>query len=427
MRYEKRVFENGLRAVVAPMKNTDAVTLLVLVGAGSRCETKDIGGISHFLEHLFFKGTKNRPSPGQIAKVLDKIGAVYNAFISKEFTGFWVKTASNDFNIGLDIVSDILLEPLFKKEEIERERGVIFQEKNMREDMPHAKVGDILENVLYGDTPLGRDIIGNDQSIAKIRREQIIKYLKNNYFGSNTVVAVAGNIESGIAFQKLSQAFRKMPKGKIKAKEKTDDFQKEPRIKLVEKKTDQMHFAMALRAYNLFDEKKYGLGLLSTILGGNLSSRLWLEIREKLGLAYYIGSGDEQYTDAGYLDIKAGVSHDSLPKVLEKAVEIIKKIKRQGISEKELKDAKSFTRGRFILSLESSDEVAMFYAGQELLLKRILQPEDILKKIEKVSKNDILKIEKEIFRVDKCNLAAIGQHGDLKKQTQLYKKILKRI
>ncbi len=427
MKYEKRVFGNGIRAIVAPMKNTDAATLLVLVGAGSRCETKDIGGISHFLEHLFFKGTKSRPSPGQIAKVLDKIGAVYNAFTSKEFTGFWVKTASNDFNIGLDIVSDILLEPLFKKEEIERERGVIIQEKNMWEDVPQRRVGEILENVLYGDTPIGRDIIGNDQSIAKIQRDQIIKYLKNNYFGSNVVVAVAGNIESDIAFQKLSQAFRKMPKGKIKPREKADDFQKKPQIKLIEKKTDQMHFAIALRAYDMFDEKKYALGLLSTIFGGNLSSRLWLEIREKLGLAYYIGSGDEQYTDAGYLDIKAGVSHDSLQKVLEKAVEIIKKIKRLGISEKELKDAKSFTRGRFILGLESSDEVAMFYAGQELLLKRILQPEEILKKIEKVSKNDILKIEKEIFRADKCNLAAIGQHGDMKAKSDFYRKIINKI
>lgn len=427
MKYEKSVLVNGMRAIAVPMKNTEAVTLLVLVGTGSRYETKDISGISHFLEHLFFKGTKGRPSPGQIAKVLDKIGASYNAFTSKEFTGFWVKTASSDFNIGLDIVSDILLESIFKKEEIERERGVIIQEKNMREDLPPARVGDILENVLYGDTPLGRDIIGNEKSIAEINREHIIEYLKKNYFGSNIVVAVAGNIESDTVFKKLSAAFKKMPKGKIKPKKKQNDFQKEPNIRLVEKKTDQMHFAIALRAYNMFDEKKYGLGLLSVILGGNVSSRLWLEIREKLGLAYYIGSADEQYTDVGYFGIKAGVSHDSLAKVLGKTVEIIGKIKKQGISEKELKDAKSFTRGHFVLGLESSDEIAMFYASQELLLNRILEPKDVLKKIEKVSKNDILKIEKEIFRPDKCNLAAIGQHGDLEAKTNAYQKIINKI
>ncbi len=427
MKYERKVFKNGLRAIVVPMENTEAVTLLVLVGTGSRYEDKDIGGISHFLEHLFFKGTKSRPTPGQISRTLDKIGAVYNAFTSKEFTGFWVKSAFSEFDIALDIVSDILLEPIFKKEEIEKERGVIFQEKNMREDMPYARAADILENVLYGDTPLGRDIIGTEESIGKIKRDQIVNYLKAYYFGSNAVVAVAGNIGAKDAFVKLEKAFRKMPRGKIRPKKKVGDVQKAPQIKLIEKQTDQMHFAMALRAYNMFDEKKYALGLLSTIFGGNLSSRLWMEIREKLGLAYYVGSSGEQYTDVGYLAIKAGVPHEKLGKVLEKVVEIIKNIKRVGVSERELKDAKSFTRGRFALSLESSDEVAMFYAEQELLLEEILQPEDILEKIGKVSKSDILKIETDIFRSGKSNLVAIGRHGNIKNQEQLYKKIFDKI
>ncbi len=427
MHYEKKIFKNSLKAIVVPMENTEAVTLLVLVGTGSRHEDKNIGGISHFLEHLFFKGTKSRPSPGQIARVLDKIGAVYNAFTSKEYTGFWVKSAFNEFDTSLDIVSDILLEPVFGKEEIEKERGVIIQERNMREDIPYARAADILENVLYGDTPLGRDIVGSEESIKNIKRDQIINYLKNYYFGSNVVVVVAGNIGADEAFQKLEKTFGKMQKGKIKIPKKADNSQKSSRIHLVEKKTDQMHFAIGLRAYNMFDKKKYALGILTIILGGNLSSRLWMEIREKLGLAYYIGSATEQYTDVGYLEIKAGVSHESLAKVLEKVTEIIGKIKQKGISEKELNDAKSFTRGRFALSLESSDEVAMFYGEQELLLKRILQPEDILKKIGKVSKSDILKIEADIFRPAKSNLVAIGQHGDIKKKEQLYKKIFNKI
>jgi len=375
MKYEKRVFKNGLRAIAASMKNTEAVTLLVLVGAGSRHENKSINGISHFLEHLFFKGTKSRPSPGQISRVLDAIGAAYNAFTSKEYTGFWVKTSSTDFDIGLDMVSDILLEPIFKKEEVEKERSVIFQEKNMREDIPYARAADILENVLYGDTPLGRDIIGTEKSIPKIKREQIREYFKNFYTGANLVVVVAGNIESDTAFKKIEKAFRAMSVGKIGKKERTDDSQKKSQVKLIEKKTDQMHFAMGIRAYGMFDERKYGLGLLSTILGGNLSSRLWMEIREKSGLAYYVGSSAEQYVDAGYLAIKAGVPHEKLGKVLGKISEIFRKIKQKGVSEKELKNAKSFTRGRFALSLESSDEVAMFFGEQELLLGKIFQPE----------------------------------------------------
>jgi len=427
MHYEKKIFKNGIKAVVVPMENTEAVTLLVLMGTGSRYEDKNIGGISHFLEHLFFKGTKSRPSPGQIARSLDKIGAVYNAFTSKEYTGFWVKSAYSEFDTSLDIVSDILLNPIFKKEEIEKERGVIIQERNMREDIPYARAADILENVLYGDTPFGRDIIGTEESIKKIRRGQIINYFKNHYFGSNAVVVVAGNIDSSKIFKKLEKFFDKMPAGKIQPKNKVNDCQRETRIKLIEKKTDQMHFVMGFRTYNMRDERKYPLGLLSIILGGNLSSRLWMEIREKSGLAYYVGSESEQYTDAGYLKIHAGVPHESLVKVIGKVAEIIGKIKQKGISEKELKDAKSFTRGRFALSLESSDEVAVFFGEQELLLKKILQPEEILKRIGKVSKSDILKIEADIFRPTKSNLVAIGQHKDIKKQEQLYKKIFNKI
>ncbi len=427
IKYEKKTFKSGLRAIVAPMENSETVTLLMLVGTGSRYEAKNINGISHFLEHLFFKGTKSRPSPGQVAGVLDKIGAAYNAFTSKEYTGFWVKSAFDEFDTGLDIVSDILLEPIFKKEEIEKERGVIFQEKNMREDMPQARASEILENVLYGDSPLGWDVIGTKQSIKSISREQIINYLKSHYIGSNAVVAVAGNIDATAVFSKLGKAFKKMPRGKTGQRKKADDFQKNPQIKLVEKKTDQMHLAMGLRAYNMFDEKKYPFGLLSTILGGNMSSRLWMEIREKFGLAYYVGAGGEQYADAGYLSVRAGVPHEKLPEVVKKTAEIITAIKNKGVSEQELKDAKSFTRGRLALSLESSDDIATFFAEQELLLRKILQPEDILKKIGKVSKSDILKIGADIFKPGKVNLVAIGQHKDIKRQEQLYKKILNKI
>ncbi len=427
MKYEKKIFKNGLRAIVAPMENTETAMLLVLVATGSRYEDKNTSGISHFLEHLFFKGTKTRPNPGQIHSALDKIGAVHNAFTSKEFTGFWVKSAAADFDIGLDIVSDILFEPIFKKEEIEKERGVIFQEKNMIEDAPQARAAEILENILYSDSPLGWDIIGNNDSLKKIQREQIIKYLKDHYVSSNAVVVAAGNININKTFSKLEKAFRPMPKGKIKSIKKAGDFQNNFQIKLVEKKTDQMHLALGLRAYNMFDEKKYALNLLSTILGGNASSRLFMEIREKLGLAYYVGSGGEQYTDVGYLGIRAGVPHDSLEKVLAKIAEIIKKLRQKGISEKELKDAKSFTRGRFALSLESSDEVAEFLAEQELMLKKILQPAEILKKIEKVSRNDILRAGADIFNPAKINLVAIGQHQDIKKKEQLYKKIFNKI
>lgn len=412
---------------MAPMANTETATLLVLVGTGSRYETKDISGISHFLEHLFFKGTKSRPNPGQINRILDRIGAEHNAFTSKECTGFWVKSSHSDFDISLDIISDILLEPIFKEEEIEKERGVILQEKSMYEDLPARRAAFILENVLYGDAPLGWDTIGTDESIKKIERSEIINYLKEHYGGPNAVVAVAGNVDAKKTFSKIERAFNKIPKEKTAPAKKAVDFQKTPQVKLIEKKTDQMHFAMGLRAYDNFDERKYIINLLGTILGGNLSSRLYMEIREKLGLAYYVGAEGEQYADAGYLGIRAGIPHEKLAEVLKKIVETAEKIKQKGVSDKELKDAKSFIRGRLALSLESSDEVAVFLGEQELLLRKILQPEDILKKIEKVSKENILRIGKEVFKPSKVNLAAIGQHQDIKEQEKLYTQILNKI
>ncbi len=427
MKYEKRVFKNGLRAIVAPMENTETATLLVLVGTGSRYETKNINGISHFLEHLFFKGTKSRPKPGQPHKDLDKIGATHNAFTSKEYTGFWVKSAAKDFDIGLDIVSDILLEPLFRPEEIEKEKGVILQEINMCEDEPQHKVLDTLENVLYGDQPLGWDVIGTKENISAIKKEDILKYRKFNYLSKNMVMVAAGNLNAEETFLKIKKYFSRVKKGKNKPCQKIKISQKSPRFKIIEKKLDQTHLALAIRTYDMFDEKRYALNLLSVILGGNFSSRLWMEIREKLGLAYEIYAFSDHAIDCGYLGIGAGIDHHEFEKTIKKIAEILKNIKQKGVSKEELKAAKSFSRGQMALKLETSDSIASFCANQELFYNKILQPEEILKKIEKVSKRDILKVAGDVFRPAKINLAAIGRHQDIKKQEEIYRKIFNKL
>ncbi|MBU2219246.1 insulinase family protein, partial [Patescibacteria group bacterium] len=298
---EKKVLDNGLRVIIVPMKNSEAVTIQVLVGAGSRYEPKKINGISHFLEHLFFKGTKSRPKPGQVHKDLNRIGAAYNAFTSKENTGFWVKSSVEDFDVGLDVVSDILLEPLFKNEEIEKERGVILQEISMYEDEPRRRVIDIVENVLYGDQPLGRDIAGTKETINNIKRTDIVKYESDNYLSKNMVVIAAGNIDKKTAFKKIKNVFSRIRKGENKSFQRIKISQKSPQIKIIKKDSDQTHFALAFRGYDMFDEKRYILNLLSVVLGGNMSSRLFTEIREKLGLAYYVYSWGDQYNDCGYL------------------------------------------------------------------------------------------------------------------------------
>ena len=420
MKFEKRTFKNGLRCIVAPMKDTQAVTLWALFGTGSKYETKKINGVSHFLEHLFFKGTKSRPRPGQIWKELDRIGAQRNAFTSKEYTGYYVKAAAKHFDIGLDVVSDILLEPLFKKDEIEKERGVILQEIAMYEDNPQHQAYELFEELMYGDQPAGWEISGSPETVKKITREEIIRYKENHYLASNAVVAVAGNIDPETAFSKVEKAFSKMPRGKKLEKQKTVERQKIPRLKFKKKDSDQTHIRLGVRAYNMFDERRFALQVLQTILGGNMSSYLWREIREKSGLAYYVGASSDEYTDCGYLLATAGVAHENLLLVTKKMVNTMRHLRSNGVTEREVKFAKEYIRGSTALAFESTDEVATFLASQELFYGRIMTPEDLLKKIEAVRKSDIIKVARDIFRPEKINLAAIGPHEDGK----VYEKIL---
>ncbi|OHA51119.1 MAG: hypothetical protein A2Z62_02590 [Candidatus Terrybacteria bacterium RIFCSPLOWO2_02_42_20] len=422
--FEKKVLDNGLRVVLAPMNNTEAVTLLVLVGVGSRYETKKINGISHFLEHMFFKGTKSRPEPGQVVGELDKIGADHNAFTTKEATGFWVKTSANDFDVALDVISDILSEPLFKEEELEKERNVIFQEINMREDNPRLKAQENLENIVFGDQPVGWNIAGSKKTVASIKREDIINYEAENYLSENMTVVAAGNFDKEKVFAKISRDFNFVKKGKNKSFIKAKIFQKETQVKISSKETDQTHLALAVRAYDMYDEKRYALDLLSILLGGNSSSRLYSEIREKLGLAYYVYSWSDQLRDCGYLGMAAGVPHNKLDAVVENIVGICSKIKKGDISSSDLDSAKSYLRGQTALRFEASDEIAHFVAGQELFYNEVKQPADILRKIEAVKKDYILKIAKELFRPEKLSLSVIGRHIGGEKTNKLYKKIL---
>src|SRR3990167_4581456 len=413
MKFEKKTFSNGLRAIVAPMKDTQAITLWVLFGTGSKYETKRINGISHFLEHLFFKGTKSRPEAGQVNRELDRLGAESNAFTSKEYTGYYVKAAAKHFDTALDIVSDILIKPLFKKEEIEKERGVILQEISMYEDDPRRQAAEIFEELLYGDQPAGWDTAGYPGTVKNIAREDIVKYKESHYLTSNAVVTVAGNIEPGAAFHKVEKAFSKMPRGNKLQKSKVKEKQSRPQVKFKKKDVDQTHIRLGVRSYDMFDERRYALTVLQTILGGNWSSRLFMELREKLGLTYYVRAFQEQYTDTGYLMAAAGVPHEKLPETARKIVEILRLFRTKGVSEKEIKFAKEYIRGSMALAFESTDEVATFLASQELFYKKILTPPEVLAKIERVQRDDIMKIARDIFRPEKVNLAAIGPHDNI--------------
>ena len=423
--FEKKVLDNGLRVILAPMNNTDAVTFLVLVKTGSRRETENINGISHFLEHMFFKSTKNRPGLGEVFRDLNKIGAAHNAFTSKETTGFWVKSSAKDADTSIDIISDILTTPLFKSEEMEKERNVIMQEIDMYEDSPAQKVQDVLENVLFGDQPLGWDIIGSKKTVRSIKREDIIKYEKNNYLSENMIIAAAGNIDKDKIFKKIAGNFSGIKKGNAGPFKKVKIQQKNPQVRIVKKDLDQTHFAMAVRSHDMFDEKRYALNLLSVIMGGNSSSRLFVEIREKLGLAYYVYSWSDHYSDSGYLGVAAGIPHKKLPEVVRIIAAICGNFKEKAIKKSDLNFAKGFLRGQMALKFESSDEIANFVAGQEMFYNKTMQPADILKKIERLGQEDVLSIAREIFRPERINVAVIGRQKNDKKTEGFYKNIFR--
>ena len=406
--YKKTVLENGLRIITIPMENANSVTVLILVGTGSKYETKDINGISHFLEHMFFKGTKKRPTTLKISETLDSVGGEYNAFTSKEITGFWAKVDKRHFNVALDWISDIFLNSKFDNKEIEREKGVIIEEVNMNLDTPTAYLGDLWEKLLYGNQPAGWMTIGEKQNILGFNREKVLNYYKDHYSPSNVIVCMAGAVETEDVEKNIKKYFGNVKQADIKQKIKVKEEQSEPKLLVHYKKTDQTHFCLGVRTYDLFDERKYALALLSIILGGNMSSRLFIKVRERNGLAYSIHTSADSSTDTGYLVTQAGIDHKNLEKAIELILEEYRDLKNKTIAEKELQKAKDYLKGTMSLSLDSSDSQASFYSVQELLEKNILTPEEKFQKIDKVSINDIKIIAEDIFSTENLNLAVIG-------------------
>lgn len=410
--YKKTILKSGLRTITVPMAGTRTVTILITVGTGSRYETREISGISHFLEHLFFKGTRKRTTKLAISEELEKVGAEFNAYTSKEYTGFYAKVPLFHIDTAMDVLSDILFNSLFLRKEIEMERGAIQEEIKMIKDNPPRYVADLLETLLYGDTPMGREITGNTKTVNSISREQICKYFHEQYSALNTIVIVAGAIKKEDAFKKIKKYFDKFDGKNTKNKIAAMEFQKKPEVLIYSKATDQTHISLGVRGYDVNHPDRYALNLLSAILGGGMSSRLFISVRERRGLAYYIFSNAESYTDTGYLATQAGI--DS--KNLEKAVKIIlseyKKIADKGANVSELKKVKDCVKSRMIMGLESSSAMASFFSEQEILEGKILTPEEKFAKIDKVGIKDIQRVAKDIFRNEKLNLAIVGPLGD---------------
>jgi len=416
---KKITLKNGLRIITVPQKNSQTVTVLVLVGTGSKYEKKEINGISHFLEHLFFKGTKKRPSTLAISETLDRVGGIYNAFTGEEYTGYFAKVDAKHLDLALDWISDIFLNSKIDPAEIEREKGVIIEEINMRFDHPITYIQTLWNKLLYGDQPAGWDVAGTKERVMKINRSDLLDYMRSQYVAKNTVVCAAGRIKNSQAVKKIKKYFSEIKTSQFLQKPKVFEEQTRPNFLLHERKTDQAHLCLGVRGYNLFHPQRYAQEILGTILGGMMSSRLFINVRERLGIAYYINASALADTDTGYLVAQAGIDNNKIESGISAILKEYKNISQKKVPEKELKKAKDYIKGKTAILLESSDAKAFFYAGQELLEKKILTPEAIFKKIDQVTQNDILKVAREIFQPKKLNLALIGPFKDKTKFQRL--------
>ena len=419
--FKKTTLKNGLRVISVPQKNAEAVTVLVLVGTGSKYETREISGISHFLEHMYFKGTEKRKRPIDVAEALDKVGGIYNAFTSQEYTGYFAKVEKSHFDLALDWVSDIFLNSTLPKEEIEKEKKVIIEEINMIFDHPMAHVGYLWLKLLYGDQPAGWNIAGTKESVLGLKREQLINYRRKQYTAENTILCLSGDISNKNALFLSQKYFLEIKEGIPKKKLKVKERQKKPQCLLEEKKIDQTHLCLGVRAFDVFHPLKYVQEILAAILGegGMMSSRLFVEVREKLGLAYYINTVTEEDSDTGFLMTRAGVDNQRAEKAIATILSEYKKISLEKVPDHEIKKAKENIKGKLALFLETSDAKASFYAGQEILEKKILTLEEIFREVDKVSADDILKVAKLIFRPENLNLALIGPFKDKEKFEKL--------
>ncbi len=415
MKYKKTVLKNGMRIISVPMKDNQTVTMMVLVEAGSKYETKEINGISHFLEHLCFKGTEKRPTALDITKELDGLGAQSNAFTSEEFTGYYAKAHKKHLPKLLDVISDIYVNSVFNSEEIEKEKGVIIDEINMYEDLPMRHVQDIFMHTLYGDQPAGWNIAGDKEKVKNMTRGDIVSYREKLYVAEATTIVVSGGgFDTKKLVKDIENKFANIADKNKGTKKKVKNGQKTPNVLVEQKKTDQTHLVLGVKTYDMHNANNPALSVLSGILGKGMSSRLFQKLRDEMGVGYYVSAGNHAFTDHGFFSVNTGVCNDRAKEVIKAILEECKKLTTEEVPEKELKKVKDFITGNFVLALESSDSFAEFYGLQEIVHKEIKDSNKVIQDINKVTAKDVKTLAKKIFKDERLSLALVGPFKDKK-------------
>lgn len=412
MKFKKKVLANGLRIITVPMVDNPTVTVLVLVETGSKYEKKEKNGVSHFLEHMCFKGTTNRPNTSDLSKELDGLGCEFNAFTGQEYTGYYAKGKSADFPKLLDIIADLYLNPLLKEEEIEKEKGVIVDEINMYDDLPMRKIHEVWMKLLYGDQSAGWPVAGERDVVRAMKRKDFVEYRKAHYVAEATTVIVAGNIESSEASKEIIKKFKGISENKKQGKKKTRAAQAGPQVAIEFKQTDQTHFVLGVRSFPVYDEKNPILGLLGGILGSGMSSRLFRKLRDEMGVGYYVHAGNSATSDTGYFAVSAGVANDRLDEVIKAVTHELEVLKHDLVSEEELTKVKEHLIGMMYLGLESSDDLAEYYGIQEIMRRDLRTPQEKEKRVRAITAEDVRTMARKIFIEKNLNLALIGPRKD---------------
>jgi predicted Zn-dependent peptidase len=437
--HRKTTLASGLRVVTETLEGTKAVTALVLVKAGSRWESKEINGLSHFLEHMFFKGAKKYKNAKAVSEAIDGVGGEFNAFTGKEYAGYYVKVAAEQAGLALDVLSDMMLHARFDQEEIEKERGVILEEYNMYQDTPMYQVAWDFEKVMFGDQPLGWDEIGTKENIRRFGREDFVAYKEELYVPGNMVLCLSGAIEHDEATElaqkyfdmeeqargremvPFDRAIAKLAGGELGADGAPGGQLVSERVTIHQKKTEQAHLVLGVPGLRAEDSDFYVLKVLAAILGGNMSSRMFLAVREAKGLAYYISTGTENYLDTGALYTRAGVDTTRIEDAVQAILEEYDKIRYVEVPEDELKKGKEFLKGKLTLSLEDSETVAQMHARHELLYDKVRTYAEIIKAIDEVTAEDVKRVASDLLKDEALHLAVIGPYEDAGRFAEILK------
>jgi len=405
--YEKTVLENGLRIVSATLPHTRSVSVNFFVGAGSRYEVDEKAGISHFVEHMLFKGTEQRPTPREIAETIEGVGGIMNAGTDRELTVYWCKVPSAHFHRALDVLADDLRHSRFEPTEIEKERSVIIEELHMVEDSPGDLVGVLIDEVLWPNQALGRDIAGSDDTVKAIERQDMLDYMARQYVPANTVLSVAGNVTHDEVVQAAERLLGNWKSAEFGSWFPARNGEASKRVALKTKKTEQVHVCLAAPGLSAYHPDRYTLDVLNSILGDGMSSRLFLEVREKRGLAYDVHSYVSHFQDTGAAVISAGVDPKKLGPTVDAVLDELDRLK-DDIPEEEATKSREFIKGRLQLRTEDTRAVASWLGGQELLRNKILTFDEVVDIIDGVNTDDLKRVARDIFQREKMSLAVVG-------------------